>query len=63
MLFAIRESLDYSSLWRAFFVVLIALIPVLIVNAIIFAILGIGDPNTSESPNAVSQFVSSIIPG
>ena len=63
MLFAIRESLDYSSLWRAFFVVLIALIPVLIVNAIIFAILGIGDPNTSESPNAVSRFVSSIIPG
>ncbi len=35
MLMAIRESLDYNSLWRAFFVVLIALIPVLIVNGIL----------------------------
>lgn len=41
MLMAIRESLDYDSLWRAFFVVLIALIPVIIVNAIIFWVLKI----------------------
>ena len=41
MLMAIRESLDYSSLWRAFFVVLIALIPVVIINAVIFWALGI----------------------
>ena len=39
MLMAVRESLDYDSLWRAFFVVLIALIPVLIVNGVIFWLL------------------------
>ncbi len=63
MLFAIRESLDYSSLWRAFFVVLIALIPVIIVNAIIFALLGIGEPSTTEAPSALTNFVSSVLPG
>ena len=63
MLFAIRESLDYNSLWRAFFVVLIALIPVIIVNAIIFALLGIGEPNTTEAPSALTNFVSSVLPG
>ncbi len=41
MLIAIRQTLDYNSLWRAFFVVLIALIPVLIINGIIVAVLGI----------------------
>ena len=63
MLFAIRESLDYNSLWRAFFVVLIALIPVIIVNAIIFALLGIGEPNTTEAPSALTNFVSTLLPG
>ena len=43
MLIAIRQTLDYDSLWRAFFVVVISLIPVLIVNAVIFWILKIGD--------------------
>ena len=42
MLIAVRQTLDYNSLWRAFFVVLIALIPVLIVNVILFAVLRIG---------------------
>ena len=41
MLMAIRESLDYDSLWRAFFVVLIALIPVLIINGVIVWLLRI----------------------
>ena len=40
MLMAVQASLDYNSMWRAFFVVLIALIPVLIVAGIIFWILG-----------------------
>ena len=39
MIIAVRQSLDYNSTLRAFFVILIALIPVLIINAIIFAIL------------------------
>ena len=43
MLIAIRQTLDYDSLWRAFFVVVISLIPVLIVNGVIFWILKIGD--------------------
>ena len=43
MLIAIRQTLDYDSLWRAFFVVVISLIPVLIVNVVIFWILKIGD--------------------
>ena len=63
MLFAIRESLDYESLWRAFFVVLIALIPVLIINAIIFAVLGIGETNTTEAPSAITHFVTGLLPG
>ena len=41
MLMAIKESLDYESLWRAFFVVLIALIPVVILNGVIFWLLKI----------------------
>ena len=39
MLTAVQASLDYNSMWRAFFVVLIAFIPVLIVTIVIFAIL------------------------
>ena len=39
MLMAVQASLDYNSMWRAFFVVLIAFIPVLIVTVVIFAIL------------------------
>ena len=39
MVIAVRQSLDYTSTLRAFFVILIALIPVAIINAIVFAIL------------------------
>ena len=39
VLMAVQATLDYTSMWRAFFVVLIAFIPVLIVTAVIFAIL------------------------
>ena len=39
VLMAVQATLDYTSMWRAFFVVLIAFIPVLIVTIIIFAIL------------------------
>ena len=41
MLMAVRASLDYTSMWRAFFVVLIAFIPVLIVTAIVLWILSL----------------------
>ena len=63
MLFALKASLDYNSLWRAFFVVLIALIPVLIINAIIFALLGFGDTDQVEAPQALFRFLSGVIPG
>ena len=36
MVVAVRQSLDYTSTWRAFFVILLALIPVLILNGIVF---------------------------
>ena len=36
MVIAVRQMLDYTSTWRAFFVILIALIPVAIINALLF---------------------------
>ena len=49
MIISLRQTLDYDSTWRAFFVVVIAFIPVIIVNAIIFAVLGIGDTTNNVS--------------
>ena len=50
MLMAVQASLDYDSMWRAFFVVLIAFIPVLILAAIVFAILAtLGIEETEQS--------------
>ena len=40
MLIGVRQALDYTSTWRAFFVVLLALIPVLILNGIVIAVTG-----------------------
>ena len=40
MMIAVRQSLDYTSTLRAFFVILIAAIPVLIMNAIVFVLTG-----------------------
>ena len=42
MLIAVRQCLDYTSTWRAFFVVLIAAIPWLIIYGVVAALLGIG---------------------
>ena len=42
MLIAVRQCLDYTSTWRAFFVVLITFIPWLIIVGIVSALLGIG---------------------
>lgn len=39
MVIAVRQSLDYTSTLRAFFVILIAFIPVVIINAILFLVL------------------------
>ncbi len=46
MIISLRQTLDYDSVWRAFFVVLIALIPVFIINLVIFSFFGIGQQNT-----------------
>ena len=43
MIISLRQTLDYDSTWRAFFVVVIAFIPVVIVNGIIFWALRIGE--------------------
>ena len=40
MIIAVRQSLDYTSSLRAFFVILIALIPVAILNAIVISLTG-----------------------
>ncbi len=40
MVVAVRQSLDYTSTWRALFVILLAFIPVLIMNAVVFALTG-----------------------
>ena len=49
MVIAVRQSLDYTSTLRAIFVIVIALIPVLIVNAILFSLIGIFEPSTDEA--------------
>ena len=43
MMVAVRQSLDYTSTWRAFFVILIAFIPAGIVNVIVFLMTGGAD--------------------
>ena len=40
MIVAVRQSLDYTSTLRAFFVILLALIPVVILNTIVLALTG-----------------------
>ena len=40
MVVAVRQSLDYTSTMRAVFVILLAFIPVLIMNAIVFTLTG-----------------------
>lgn len=39
MVVAVRQMLDYTSTWRAFFVILISFIPVLLINALLFWLL------------------------
>ena len=45
MLISLRQTLDYDSTWRAFFVVVLALIPVAIINGLIIWALRIGQEN------------------
>ena len=40
MLIAVRQALDYKSTWRAFFVILISFIPVVVLNVIVLVIIG-----------------------
>lgn len=42
MMVGVRHALDYTSTWRAFFVILISAIPVFIVNGIVFWLTGGG---------------------
>ncbi len=39
MVISLRQTLDYDSTWRAFFVVLIAFIPVAIINIVVYIVL------------------------
>ena len=47
MIVAVRQSLDYTSTWRAFFVILISAIPVLILVIILAIVLGPAETLTS----------------
>ena len=49
MMVAVRQALDYTSTWRAFFVILISFIPVIVVNVIVFLIIGGGGDIGVES--------------
>lgn len=49
MVVAIRQSLEYESILRPIFVIVIAFIPVIIINAIIFWALGIGEQPMEET--------------
>ena len=49
MVIALRQTLDYTSAWRAFFVVVLSLIPVGILYVILLIVLGIADPTAAES--------------
>ena len=40
MVIAVRQSLDYTSTLRAFFVILIAFIPVVIINTLVILVTG-----------------------
>ena len=55
MLTAVRQALDYTSTWRAFFVVVISFIPVIILVAILASILGIGDTSTAETATDAAE--------
>lgn len=45
-----RQALDYTSTWRAFFVILISFIPVAVMNIIVLVIIGgAGDFGTESS--------------
>ena len=57
MVVAVRQSLDYTSTLRAIFVILIALIPVVIINAILFAVLGIG----AQTPEVAVEGAKSLL--
>ena len=49
MIISFRQTLDYDSTWRAFFVAILSLIPALIVFGIIVWALGIGDVTNNAS--------------
>ena len=55
MLTGVRQALDYRSTWRAFFVVAIGFLPVIIINAVLFWVLQIGGPESEPPP--VSQIL------
>ena len=58
MVVAVRQSLDYTSTLRAIFVIVIALIPVVIINAILFAVLGLGGQSPEETGEAVKSVLT-----
>lgn len=59
MVISLRQTLDYNSTWRAFFVVVISLIPALIINVLIFWALGIG-PTETETTDTTARLLPAV---
>ncbi len=58
MVIAVRQSLDYTSTLRAFFVIVISLIPVLIINLIIFSVIGVFEGTTDDAVEGARSLLS-----
>ena len=65
MMVAVRQALDYTSTWRAFFVILISAIPVLIMNVAIWItfwlLSGEDETEVAEQAFRILGYVSSLI--
>ncbi len=57
MMVGVRQALDYTSLWRAFFVILLSFIPVAILYVILAIIVGIGFGVAEENAEAALRLI------
>ena len=58
MVIAVRQCLNYTSTLRAIFVIVIALIPVIIINAIIFALIGSFEGSTDDAAEGARSLLT-----
>ena len=61
MIISLRQTLDYNSTWRAFFVAVISLIPVIIINGVIFWLLGLADTGADAEAETTARMLPAIL--